>query len=304
VSALEARVRIREGLSRLVTDGLPLEGPGATRTVNLLLDCCGSDHRPLVDLVLYAHAHGALPVGPAVHTSAWPPERERLVHTLTTRTFLEADAARWAIETLAWAHGRIADDALDPVRPFESVALPAPVRPHRSAVAPRPRAGAGTGARAGASPLPLAPGGALFGAAATAGAARPIGMAGRPQPFGASLRFGQPWYAVQGGALPFPLPTRRHGPRRPPPIAPISGRLLFASWTRQTWGVAGALGAATLLLAVGYWTILNAAREQSYRAAVANGRARTTDAAWPVRLTAPGDTAGPPRAPQGRPEPR
>ncbi len=66
---------------------------------NLLLDACGSDHRPLVDLLLATGtqlrpqliAHNA-------HVP-WDARRAPLVHQLVATRYLQTDVARWLVDT-------------------------------------------------------------------------------------------------------------------------------------------------------------------------------------------------------------
>lgn len=66
---------------------------------NYLLDACGSDHRPLVNLLL---ASGALlrPRLLAVDARApWDARRAPLVHQLVATRYLQPDVARWLVDT-------------------------------------------------------------------------------------------------------------------------------------------------------------------------------------------------------------
>jgi len=71
---------------------------------NVLLDACGSDHRPLVELLLRVGRHGIVDalraLGPTAST-AWPSHRTRLVSRACGELFIGADMAAWAVD--AWA---------------------------------------------------------------------------------------------------------------------------------------------------------------------------------------------------------
>jgi hypothetical protein len=71
---------------------------------NVLLDACGSDHRPLVELLLRVGRHGIVDalraLGPTA-ASAWPSHRTRLVSRACGELFIGADMAAWAVD--AWA---------------------------------------------------------------------------------------------------------------------------------------------------------------------------------------------------------
>jgi hypothetical protein len=80
----------------------PPESP--LRFRNVLLDACGSDHRPLVELLLRVGRHGIVDalraLGPTA-ASAWPSHRTRLVSRACGELFIGADMAAWAVD--AWA---------------------------------------------------------------------------------------------------------------------------------------------------------------------------------------------------------
>jgi len=80
----------------------PPESP--LRFRNVLLDACGSDHRPLVELLLRVGRHGIVDalraLGPTAST-AWPSHRTRLVSRACGELFIGADMAAWAVD--AWA---------------------------------------------------------------------------------------------------------------------------------------------------------------------------------------------------------
>jgi hypothetical protein len=256
MSVLEARVRLRDGLRALHDEGRSLDEHPIAPVVNELLDCCGSDHRPLVDLLRLVLRHSAPVRGAPLSTEEWRVVLAGGVTRLERSAFLEADAARWALETLYYAHGRLDEVPLAPVVPFESTALRAEPVLRRSAPQPPrlavyPASGPSTSPMAGYTPARLA----AMPMAHTAGM-----LTASRSSAGSSLRFGQPWYAVQNGNAPIALPSPSRGPRRPPPIAPLSNMRAFAGWTRQTFAIGGVLGAVTLTIAFSYWFMLNAAR--------------------------------------------
>jgi len=85
--------------STLAAHGTLLDS-NAAQFRNYLLDCCGSDLRPLVDVLLA--------VGPVVQTrlraqasrEAWETRRAPLVHQLVATRYLQPDIARWLVD--AW----------------------------------------------------------------------------------------------------------------------------------------------------------------------------------------------------------
>jgi hypothetical protein len=256
MSVLEARVRLRDGLRALHDGGRSLDEQPIASVVNELLDCCGSDHRPLVDLLRLVLRHAGPVRGAPLSAEEWSVVRSDGVTRLESTAFLEADAARWALETLYYAHGRLDEVPLAPVVPFESTALRAEPAPRRSASQPArltayTAVGSSTSPLAGYTPARLA----VMPMAHTAGM-----LTASRSSAGSSLRFGQPWYAVQNANAPIALPSPSRGPRRPPPIAPLSNMRAFAGWTRQTFAIGGVLGAVTLTIAFSYWFMLNAAR--------------------------------------------
>lgn len=265
MSTFDAREQIRLGLRELLDDGHTAAAWRRPALRNRVLDRCGSDHRPLLDLVLFASAKLPSLEGAPIAAGAWPTALAAVTAPLIAETFLEPDAARWAVETLYWVHRRIDDAQLAPARPFSSSALPAlPSIPRTE------RAARTSAAPVRASTL-QARGSALHGGV-MATPALVSGPALQTLHRGATaggLRFGQPWYAVANGNALIALPSPSRGPRRAPPIAPISSARLFTGWTRQTFAVAGVLGAATLTVAFSYWLMLNAARDGTARDIIA-----------------------------------
>jgi hypothetical protein len=103
MSVLEARVRLRDGLRALHDGGRSLDEQPIASVVNELLDCCGSDHRPLVDLLRLVLRHAGPVRGAPLSAEEWSVVRSDGVTRLESTAFLEADAARWALETLYYA---------------------------------------------------------------------------------------------------------------------------------------------------------------------------------------------------------
>jgi hypothetical protein len=153
VRALQAspetvRARVRIALADAVRDSEQWSASSETQRRNRLLDAVGSDHRPLVDLLLFAEERGVTTRLPAETLEG---DRWELVHAhtaldLAARTFVHIDAARWAVEAWAFALGRIAVEQLErAVREPErdsvvptgaAVARPAGETPRRSAAVP------------------------------------------------------------------------------------------------------------------------------------------------------------------------
>ena len=97
------------------------------RLRNVLLDACGSDHRPLVELLM-AVADDVRPMLVAAHTGnvPWESRRAPIVHRLVATRYLQQDMARWAIDVWAYA------DGVRDVIP-EAPALPVVVSSHTDA---------------------------------------------------------------------------------------------------------------------------------------------------------------------------
>ena len=71
-----------------------------TRVVNELLDACGSDHRPLVNLLLSVDATFRARFTIGSTNDAWEMRRAPLVHHLVATRYLQPDVARWVVD--AW----------------------------------------------------------------------------------------------------------------------------------------------------------------------------------------------------------
>ena len=71
-----------------------------TRMVNELLDACGSDHRPLINLLLSVDATFRARFTTGSTNDAWEMRRAPLVHHLVATRYLQPDVARWVVD--AW----------------------------------------------------------------------------------------------------------------------------------------------------------------------------------------------------------
>lgn len=71
-----------------------------TRVVNELLDACGSDHRPLINLLLSVDATFRARFTTGSTNDAWEMRRAPLVHQLVATRYLQPDVARWVVD--AW----------------------------------------------------------------------------------------------------------------------------------------------------------------------------------------------------------
>ncbi len=123
---------------------------------NYLLDACGSDHRPLVELLLS--------VGPTVRArlssqeprAAWEARRAPLVHQLVATRYLQPDVARWLVDAwgaaLGIAPSVVAQPALAQVEQGGPTAAVSPTGGHGTVNVPPPPL-----ARAAAPRAPLAP---------------------------------------------------------------------------------------------------------------------------------------------------
>lgn len=100
-TAMEAAAH---ALAEQLAAGEPWPPASPLRFRNVLLDACGSDHRPLVELLLRVGRHGIVDalrgLGPTA-PSAWPSHRTRLVSRACGELFIGADMAAWAVD--AWA---------------------------------------------------------------------------------------------------------------------------------------------------------------------------------------------------------
>ena len=99
-SPADSFAKTAEALSSTLAAHGTLLDSNAAQFRNYLLDCCGSDLRPLVDVLLA--------VGPVVQTrlrapasrETWETRRAPLVHQLVATRYLQPDIARWLVD--AW----------------------------------------------------------------------------------------------------------------------------------------------------------------------------------------------------------
>ena len=107
---------------------------------SLLLDHCGSDHRPLVDLLLDIGQQirpQLLAIGGTPQRAAdWVNTRAPLVHKLVATRYLQPDVARWAVDVWGTALGLVAE--LTP--PVVETATTAPNKPDATRKAAPPAA--------------------------------------------------------------------------------------------------------------------------------------------------------------------
>lgn len=85
-----------------------------------LLDECGSDHRPLAELLLDLgrSVRPILSVMPPQSSSTWVHARAPLVHRLVSTRYLQPDVARWAVDVWGRALGVAPAAAASPVVAF------------------------------------------------------------------------------------------------------------------------------------------------------------------------------------------
>jgi hypothetical protein len=174
-------------LASLLEAGEPWPPPDPLRLRNRLLDACGSDHRPLVELLLRVGRHGMVDalrtLGPTP-AAAWPAHRTRLVSRAVGALYIQPDMAAWAVDAWAVALGVVPGSAVASLQREYA-------ERERQVVAERERAEAAT----------------LAVARATRGGARP----GRGTPAGAA--------GVAGGWTSAPA-SGRVGAWRPGKVAP------------------------------------------------------------------------------------
>mgnify|MGYP000175355499 CR=1 FL=1 len=66
---------------------------------NLVLDQCGSDHRPLVELLLSLGPLVCAQLTKAQPPTPWHARRAPLVHRIVSTRYLQAEVARWVVDT-------------------------------------------------------------------------------------------------------------------------------------------------------------------------------------------------------------
>lgn len=209
----EAFARIAEALresiaERRIAGSLDDEASWDIPARNRLLDACGSDHRPLVDLVLSVGAavrprlramtqHGA-----SVSLTGWERDRAPLVHAVVSSRFLQPDVARWAVDAWAVALGVAPRDVL--VSPLLAAAerADAASRPQGTQTRHAPAATTHVAATRGATFGVVRPGTTRAGAAAR--------MAMPQSSANARQRIGAKWPTGQRPPTPFdPLLAQR-----------------------------------------------------------------------------------------------
>lgn len=96
----------------------------------LLLDHCGSDHRPLVDLLLDIGQQirpPLLAIGRTPQRAAdWANTRAPLVHKLVATRYLQPDVARWAVDVWGTALGLVAERTIELTPPVVETATTVP----------------------------------------------------------------------------------------------------------------------------------------------------------------------------------
>jgi hypothetical protein len=110
-----APAAVASALASLLEAGEAWPPADPRRLRNLLLDACGSDHRPLVELLLRVGRHGMVDVlqtlGPTP-VAAWPDHRTRLVSRACGALYIQPDIAAWAVDAWAVALGVVPASAV------------------------------------------------------------------------------------------------------------------------------------------------------------------------------------------------
>lgn len=165
-------MRVAEALQREVARGTPAaEGEATARfdatSRNRMLDACGSDHRPLVELLLHVGPliQGRLPSAPMA-AGDWSTARAPIVHAVVASRYLQPDVARWAVDAWASALGLvplalIASPVVASSAPqLVTTPLRPPATPARSAALAPPARGGASRSAAQRGAAPFATGGA------------------------------------------------------------------------------------------------------------------------------------------------
>jgi hypothetical protein len=129
---------------------------GLTRAeVGRVLDECGSDYRPLVDLLLDLgrQVRPALASAAPQSPSSWVHVRAPLVHKLVATRFLQADVARWAVDV--W--GRVLGVTPGTVAASPVIESAGEGRERAATATPAAHQGAPAASRSPANPPPRAP---------------------------------------------------------------------------------------------------------------------------------------------------
>ncbi|MBY0489454.1 MAG: hypothetical protein K2R93_06400 [Gemmatimonadaceae bacterium] len=121
-------------------------GPSAAER-NLMLDACGSDHRPLLELVLElgrsVRPALAPQVGRTLRHDEWTTVRAAQVHRLVATRYLQHDVTRWAVDVWGLALGvapRVEPVVAVPPSPTSASASPSSSATAPRAATPTPRA--------------------------------------------------------------------------------------------------------------------------------------------------------------------
>lgn len=114
----------------------PVAGPSKAE-LGRVLDECGSDHRPMVELLLDLGrvVRPALQGLPPQASGAWANTRAPLVHKLVATRWLQPDVARWAVDVWGRALG-VAPPPASPVLELATAASEVPVEPRAVSAAP------------------------------------------------------------------------------------------------------------------------------------------------------------------------
>ncbi len=142
-----------------------LAGPSATER-NLMLDACGSDHRPLLELVLdlgrTVRPALARHVGRTLRHEEWTAVRAAQVHRLVASRYLQHEVTRWAVDV--WGSALGVAPRVEPVVTTDGAASPpvasSSASPASTALPPRPTPAPGrtpTPARVPAAKLGVPP---------------------------------------------------------------------------------------------------------------------------------------------------
>lgn len=214
---------------------------------NYLLDACGSDHRPLVDLLLSAGALLRPRLVAADTRSPWDSRRAPLVHQLVATRYLQPDVARWLVDT--W--GAVLD-----VAP-QQVAQPALAHADVSAAG----AHAGFARAVGMPPVAVA-----RPVAARVGAPKPL-----PPPSWASgqaaRRIGAKGaFNSAAGVAPHPATARAVVPRWRT-LSPVMSAAKLAQMQRLERAAFGAMGIAVVVVFALAFVALRGRRAESVLAA-------------------------------------
>lgn len=114
-SSPDAFSRVTGALARTLEIHGALQLSAPLRFRSFLLDECGSDYRPLADLLLDVGTSVRARLAQGEHTLAWESRRAPLVHFLVATRFLQPDVARWAVDAWGAALGIAPRDVSQPI---------------------------------------------------------------------------------------------------------------------------------------------------------------------------------------------